>query len=167
MYWKKICLLVIMLTFVQVKLSTIKAYTTLSYMQIKNEIIVPKPVALLVQPILDEKFKYLSNKEHYSSRLGNLIYSLTKNKKDAADEALVVLMCYKLGESQEDMSEVIARGKKMIVYLKKYQKMNPVISNRNYPNSMLKNDQSKADDFDGAIDAINKGLRGTWDNPEG
>jgi hypothetical protein len=125
---------------------------------------VPAQAAALVSPILDEIQK---GTEHDESRLGDLLYGLTQKKGRAADEALVVLMCFYVGESQEETDAVIGRGKRMLPLLKKYQHKNPKIGGRTYPDSMLKGISGKDDAFGGAIKAINHGWRSTADNPEG
>jgi hypothetical protein len=76
-------------------------------------------------------------------------------------------MCFDVGESQEETDAVIARGKKMLPFLKKYQNKNPEIPGRIYPDSMLKGPSRKADTFEGAVKAINHGWKSTADNPEG
>ncbi len=125
---------------------------------------VPVPVAALIRLILDEVQK---GTQHDESRLGNLLYGLTQKKGRAADEALVVLMCFYVGESQEETDAVIARGKRMLPLLKKYQDKNPKIPGRTYPDSMLKGISSRADAFEGAVKAISHGWHSTADNPEG
>jgi len=129
-----------------------------------DQVIVPAPAAALVRPILDEKQKGV---EHNESRLSKLLYDLTQKQGHAADEALVVLMCFDVGESQEEIDAVIARGKKMLPLLKRYQGRSPEIPGRNYPDSMFKGASNKADTFEGAIKAINHGWHSTADNPEG
>jgi hypothetical protein len=95
-------------------------------------------------------------------------YALTKKQGRFADEALVVLMSFEvMGESQEDTDAVIARGRRMLPYIKKYLHRNPVIEGRTYPDSLLKSSSQKQDDYQAAIKAIQHGWRGTWDNPEG
>src|SRR5580658_10312451 len=101
---------------------------------------VPAQAAALVHPILDEMQK---GTDHDESRLSNLLYRLTQKRGRAADEALVVLMCFYLGESQEETDAVIARGKRMLPLLKKYQDKNPKIPGRAYPDAMLKGISSK------------------------
>jgi hypothetical protein len=125
---------------------------------------VPAQVAALVRPILDEKQK---GAQHDESRLSKLLYGLTQKQGHTADEALVVLMCFDVGESQEETDAVIGRGKRMLPLLKKYQDKNPKIAGRTYPDSMLKGSSSKADTFEGAVKAINHGWHSTADNPEG
>jgi len=105
--------------------------------------------------------------KHDESRLGNLLYGLTQKKGQASDEALVVLMCFYVGESQEETDAVIARGKRMLPLLKKYQDKDPKIPGRTYPDSMLKGISSKDDAFEGAVKAINRGWHSTSDNPGG
>jgi hypothetical protein len=113
---------------------------------------------------LDEKQK---GAQHEENRLGKLLYSLAQKRSHAADEALVVIMCFDLGESQEETDAVIARGKRLLPLLRKYQDKKPKIAGRTYPDSMLKGTSNKADTFEGAIKAINQGWHSTADNPEG
>jgi hypothetical protein len=127
-----------------------------------HEVAVPAQAAALVRPILDERQK---GAQHEGSRRGNLLYGLTQKKGRAADEALVILMCFYMGESQEEADAVIARGKRMLPLLKKYQGKNPKIPGRTYPDSMLKGISSKDDAFEGAVRAINHGWHSTADNP--
>jgi hypothetical protein len=129
-----------------------------------RNVAVPEQAAALLRPILDERQKGTQLDE---SRLGNLLYRLTQKKGRAADEALVVLMCFYVGESQEDTDAVIARGKRMLLLLKKYQDKNPKVPGRTYPDSMLKGISSKDDAFEGAVKAISHGWHSTSDNPEG
>ena len=74
-----------------------------------QSVAVPAQVAALLRPILDEKQK---SGQHDESRLSNLLYGLTQKKGRVADEALVVLMCFDVGESQEETDAVIGRGKR-------------------------------------------------------
>jgi hypothetical protein len=129
-----------------------------------QNVAVPAQVAVLLRPILDEHQK---GTRHDESRLGKLLYGLTQQKGRAADEALVVLMCFDVGESQEEADAVIARGKRMLPLLKKYQDRNPKVPGRTYPDSMLKGIPSKGDAFEGAVKAINHGRHNTADNVEG
>ncbi len=129
-----------------------------------RNVAVPAQAAALLRPILDEMQR---GTEHDESRLGNLLYGLTREKGRAADEALVALMCFYVGESQEETDAVIARGKRMLPLLKKYQDKNPKIPGRTYPDSMLKGISNKDDAFEGAVKAINHGWHSTADNPEG
>jgi hypothetical protein len=96
-----------------------------------------------------------------------MLQGLVERKGPDADEALVVLMCFYVGESQEDEDAVISRGRRMLSYLNKYRRAIPSIPDRPYPDSMLKDASSKEDSFQGAVTAIKRGWRGTWDNPGG
>ena len=127
-------------------------------------IVVSVPVAALVRPILEEKQKGMEQNER---KLNSLLYNLTQKHGHAADEALVVLMCFYIGESQEEMDAVIARGKKMLPLLKKYQDRQPKIPGLTNLKSILKGPSSKTDDFAGAVKAINHGWHSTADDPEG
>jgi hypothetical protein len=117
----------------------------------------------LVQPILGERQKGGQGE----SRLSSLLYTLTRKRGRAADEALVVLMCFDMGESQEDTDAVIARGRRMLRLLEKYKDSDPTFPGRTYPDSLLKGSSNKSDAFQGAIRAIEHGWRSTSDNPEG
>jgi hypothetical protein len=129
-----------------------------------REITVPVQVAALIRPILDEKQKGGQQGER---RLSNLLYGLSQQKGRAADEALVVLMCFDVGESQEETDAVIARGRKMLPLLRKYQGTTPRIPGRSYPGFMLKGASAKSDSFGGAVKAIKLGWHSTTDNPQG
>ena len=126
--------------------------------EIENGLIVPESVALLVRPILDAQYRGYE----YERTVGDFLYSLTKNESAAADEALVVLTFFYIGESQEETDAIISRGTKMLSYLEKYRNKNPIIPDRNYPNSMRHDNHG----FEGIIPAIKQGMRGTWDNPD-
>jgi hypothetical protein len=134
-----------------------------SEVQTPKTIVVPVQAAALLRPILDEVQK---GSEHDEHRLSDLLYRLTQKRGRAADEALVVLMCFYVGESQEEADEAIARGKKMLPLLEKYQGRNPKVPGRAYPDSMLKSISSKDDAFKGAVRAIHKGWHSTADNPD-
>lgn len=129
-----------------------------------QSVAVPAQVAALLLPILDEKQK---GAQHDESRLSSLLYGLTQKKGHVADEALVVLMCFDLGESQEEIDSVIGRGKRMLPLLNKYLNNNPKIPGSTYPDSMLKGPSSKADAFEGAVRAISHGWHSSAENPEG
>jgi hypothetical protein len=125
---------------------------------------VPAEVGALLRPILDAKKK---RGQHDESRLNNLLYALIQKKGHVADEALVVLMCFDVGESPEEIDAVIARCKKMLTLLRKHQNKTPNVPGRTYPDSTLKCPSSKANTFEGAVKAINHGWHSTADNPEG
>ena len=133
----------------------------------RSTVVVPEQVAALVRPILDEQQKFLSGQKYDEHRLSTLLYDLTHMKGRNVDEALVVLMCFNIGESQEETDAVIARGRKMLPHLKKYRDRNPRIPKRNYSDSMSKGTSTKDEAFEGAIKAINHGWQSTSDNPEG
>jgi hypothetical protein len=140
---------------------------------------VPEQVAALVRPILDLRQQsttecgepgestrkaclYGTGYEHERERWRNVaegIANLTSRKTTATDEALVVLMCYYVGESGEHIDEVINRGRQMLPYLRKYEVGTPVIPGRRYPESLLTSPGVKKDQFTGAIDAIKHGRK--------
>lgn len=146
----------------------------------RQRLTVSEQVASLVKPILDAQQKFLgtcgdaadssnctAGDPSQEERLGELLYQLTQKKGPSADEALVVLMSFYVGESQEETDAVIARGRRMLKYLNKYRYVTPSVPGRVYPRSMLKDRSVKADDFRGAIKAIRKGWHSTAENPEG
>jgi hypothetical protein len=152
------------ITFSPVVAAAQSSVSASSEVQTPKTIVVPVQAAALLRPILDEVQK---GAEHDERRLSNLLYGLTQKRGRAADEALVVLMCFYVGESQEEADAVIARGKKMLPLLDKYQGRNPKVPGRTYPDSMLKGISSKDDAFDGALRAIHNGWHSTANNPEG
>jgi hypothetical protein len=132
-----------------------------------QSVVVPAQVAALIRPVLDELQKYRSEGGRDEHQLDEVFRDMTEKKGRFADEALVILMCFDMGESQEETDAVIAPGKRMLPYLKKYQDKNPKFLGRTYPNSMLKGFSSKSEAFEGAVRAINHGWHSTADNPEG
>jgi hypothetical protein len=91
-------------------------------------------------------------------RSGELLDQLSKDNSPAADEALVVLFSYYLGESNgEDLvDEVIARGNRMLPYLTKCRHRSIEIAGRNYPASMLLPPEVRESFFQEAISSIKK-----------
>lgn len=146
-----------------------------------QKLTVPEPVAHLIRPLLDSRQKSQQHPEincptdadptkctdSNEVNFEDLLAKLTARKDPSSDEALVVLMCFYLGESQEETDAVIGRGRRMLKYLNKYRYVIPNIPGRSYPSSMLKDHSVKADDFAGAIRAIQKGWHSGADNPEG
>ena len=99
-----------------------------------SAVTVPEASAKLVKPILDLQQRWLECSGHHKvsgceigsqnerqSRMSKLLYDLARSKARPADEALVVLMCFNIGESQEEEDAVISRGKRMLPLLRKYQ----------------------------------------------
>jgi hypothetical protein len=152
---------------------------------IRPPVQVPDPVAALVRPILDllaESLKacgepaaesHCAEGDAYRQeirrerRVNRLLQELIHQEGPKADEALVVLMCFYIGESQEDEDAVIARGSHMLPYPEKYRRRTPAFAHQTYPDVMLKPAQDKKDTFEGAVTAIKHGWRGTWDRPDG
>jgi len=150
-----------------------------------GEIQIPEAVANLVRPILDLRLESINScgepgassrcveGEGYDrerareQKVDELLKNLSQQNSDAANEALVVLMCFYIGESQEETDAVIRHGRRMLKYLAKYRNTNPGVTGRDYPRSLFKEQSLKADDFSGAIRAIQKGWHSTADNPEG
>ena len=145
----------------------------------ERTIVVPERVAALIRPILDLRKEstaecgqpgkatrpvcltgtgYERERERWRNveqRIANLI----SHKTAFADEALVVLMSYYVGESGEHEDEVINRGSRMLPYLLKYQNRTPVVPNRTYADSLRVSAEVKQDEFKGAVDAIRQGRK--------
>jgi hypothetical protein len=136
-----------------------------------RRLVVPEPVASLVRPLLDMQQKLVGAcgqpgtpsqcvvEEPDEGELGRLLYVLTKQQGSAADEALVVLMCFYMGESGEEFDAVADRGRRMLKYLEKYRSVAPRIPRRAYPDSMLREKSVKEENFAGALKAIRSGWR--------
>ena len=135
--------------------------------QSPKTVIVPAKVAVLLRPVLDELQKYRSQRGQDEHQLDELFYALTKRQGRFADEALVVMVCFDMGESQEEVDAVMARGRRMLPYIKKYRGRTPKIPNRTYSDSMLKTPYRRDLAFEDVIKAINHGWHSTGDNPEG
>lgn len=139
----------------------------------KDPITVPEQVAALVRPILDLRQQSITDcgqpgeptrktclTEQEQKRwwkVGRGIASLASQKTTAADEALVVLMCYYTGESGDNEDAVINRGRRELPYLHKYSKSDPVIPQRQYSDSMRLSREAKDESFEIAVSAIGKG----------
>ena len=147
-----------------------------------KSVLVPEKVAVIVRPMLDLLQESITecggvgkciNGELYAHdrerglKFQNALHKLTRQHGGSADEALVVLMCYYIGESQEETDSVIKRGRQMLPYLKKYRDRIPIIPNREYPSSMLNSPANKIENFEGATKAIHNHWKSTADNPEG
>jgi hypothetical protein len=150
--------------------------------QAQTRVPVPEGAAALVRPMLDLREASVkqcgepgtpsrcANGVAYQHelarerRISELLVEATERQGTNADEALVVLMCFYVGESQEEEDAVIKRGRRMIPLLDKYRHAVPSIPNRTYPGSMLKDASTKEDVFRGAIAAIERQRHGTWDS---
>jgi sugar phosphate isomerase/epimerase len=147
--------------------------------------LVPEKVAAFVRPMLDLRKQSIAecgevgkpsrcvDGEFYTHemererRFGEALHNLTEKRGSSADEALVVLMCFYVGESDEEADAVIKRGRRMLPYLKKYGDRIPIIPNREYPGSMLHNPEYKTEYFKGVTKAIHKGWSSSAYSPEG
>jgi hypothetical protein len=105
-----------------------------------NQAILPKKVSSLIMPLLKESILehndmfgdgtiYLGDSNH-TVKVHSIFRKLSKNKTKEADEALVALTWFYLGEDLgEQLNCVISeRGPRMGQYLKKYEKCNPLLS---------------------------------------
>ena len=120
---------------------------------IENGIIIHESVALIIRPILDGHYKYSIGEYNYhtlENKVNYLLYSLIENENADTDEALVVLTCFYIGESQEERDEIISRGTRMLTYLEKYRNKKPIIPDRNYPDYMRRDNYG----FEGITIAI-------------
>jgi hypothetical protein len=88
-----------------------------------------------------------------------LVARLQSNETRPADEALVVLLQYYVGESEsfDLMADIAKRGKRELPYLLKYRDLVPRIPGRNYPNSILTDRDFRKHEFDETIGAIKRG----------
>ncbi|MFZ1927488.1 MAG: hypothetical protein WA261_20770 [Candidatus Sulfotelmatobacter sp.] len=123
----------------------------------------PRDIEQLVKPILDlvaegEASKgELQNAAFY--RAAKLTGALFTAKTKAADEALVVLMSFYIGESTggDLLHQVTVRGKRMLPLLVKYRNAQVIISGRKYPPSTFLPTEIRREDFDEAIKCIQAG----------
>ena len=140
---------------------------------------VPENVAALIRPMLDLRQEsvaecgevgkpsrcidgeFYTHEMERQRKFGEALHKLTEKRGSSADEALVVLICFYVGESEEEADAVIRRGRRMLLYLKKYEDRVPAIPNREYPSSMLHNSDDKIEYFKDVIKAIHKGRSST------
>jgi len=82
-----------------------------------------------------------------------------EDKSRAADEALVVLLQFYIGEStSEDLNhEITKRGRRMLPYLRKYRRGLVHIPGRRYPDSIRLDPETWKENIDADIDSIRKG----------
>jgi len=141
----------------------------------KQPVPIPEEVAALVRPILDLRQQSTTDCGQAGERetcrtgigferekkrwwnIGKGIGGLASQKTAAADEALVVLMCYYTGESGDNEDAVINRGRRELPYFHKYWKSDPVIPKRQYSDSIRLRRDAKEESFRTAVSAIRKG----------
>jgi hypothetical protein len=82
-----------------------------------------------------------------------------EDKSPAADEALVVLLQFYIGESiSEDLNhEITKRGRHMLPYLRKYRRGLARIAGRQYPDSIRLDPETWNENIDADIESIQKG----------
>jgi hypothetical protein len=135
-------------------------------------IVVPENVAVIVRPLLDLRqesmkqcgapgtpSKCLDGQAYTQERAREekfnlLLERLVTQQGPSVDEGLVILMWFYIGESGEEIDSVISRGRRTLPYLKKYRNSRPVIPNRVYPDSMLKELGARQEHFKAAMLAI-------------
>ena len=126
-------------------------------------IVPPKEVQALLEPILDLRVKAESShgeqQQSAFQESERLIGNLFQKKSRTADEALVVLMNFYVGESlQVDLvHHVTARGKRILPLLLKYKKAPVAFTGVKYPTSLLVADDVRTKSFDDAIEAVKAG----------
>ena len=132
---------------------------------VAKKIVVPQKVADLVIPILDLMSQ--ARQEHFRDqsegsafwRSSVLLGRLFDNQGPAADEALVVLFSYYLGESNgEDLLQTVTeRGRRMLPILRKYQCCTVQIPGRTYSSSILLPHSTRISFFQEAAGVIEEG----------
>jgi hypothetical protein len=130
-------------------------------------IVAPQKVANLVEPILGAMAEAMQKQPMDESRGAPLwrcsvhLAHLFEDQSPSADEALVTLFGHYLGESNgEDLvHEVIIRGRRMVLYLNKYQRHSVQIPGRQYPASIRLPPRVRNGFLQEAITSIKNGLR--------
>jgi len=143
-----------------------------------RSIIVPENVASVVRPLLDLRQESISQcgipgtpskcidgqayteERAREEKFNRLLERLITQQGPSIDEGLVVLMCFYVGESGEEVDSVISRGRRMIPYLQKYGNRIPAIPNRYYASSMLNDAGITQEQFRGAMLAIKQSTGG-------
>lgn len=137
--------------------------------QPQQSITVPENVAVVVRPLLDLRLESTrqcgapgtpskcTDGEAYTQertreeKFNLLLARLFAQQGPSADEGLVVLMWFYVGESGEEIDSIISRGRRILPYLRKYRNSKPVIQNRAYPDSMLKERAVRQEHFKAAM----------------
>jgi hypothetical protein len=113
---------------------------------------VPPAVSKLLIPVLDAYEKARTDNSPRSEQEGGTLWKavilaarVMDNKTPAADEALVVLEYFYIGEGAggDNNIEIVDRGKRMLPYLKKYQARFPRIPGRDYKELLLPRETSQ------------------------
>jgi hypothetical protein len=123
----------------------------------------PRSVESLVVPILDLRAQAESSQgeaqQSAFTKSEKLTGRLFQIHTRAADEALVLLMNFYVGEAlQSDLvHEVTKRGKRMLPLLMKYQHDTVHFSKRSYPVSLLVANDVRTNEFETAIQAVKSG----------
>jgi hypothetical protein len=126
-------------------------------------VVPPSDVRKSVTPILDlcartEKTQADDHDEQVFE-YGRMVGALFQTKTKSADEALVVLMDFYIGESLGDdlLHQVTKRGKRMLPLLMKYRTARIVFPEREYPSSLLVSPEVKRENSDSAIKSVKAG----------
>lgn len=123
----------------------------------------PRSVESLVVPILDLRAQAESSQgeaqQSAFTKSEKLTGKLFQMHTRAADEALVLLMNFYVGEAlQSDLvHEITKRGKRMLPLLLKYEPDAIHFSKRSYPASLLVAKDVRSDEFQTAIQAVKSG----------
>ena len=130
-----------------------------------NCVEVPEEAARLVIPILDARVEALGGKQLWQHKRGvswngfRLLEELSRDKAGTTDEALAVLLGYRLGSAEDYavVREVAVRGQRILPYLSKYRGRLACIPGRRYPDSVQINACLRRDVFDAATDLCLRG----------
>ncbi len=139
----------------------------------RETIEVPETVAVLIRPILDIEAESLRlcrstkpqsctegrEREEEVSRsreVERLTTDLLHKNGSTANEALVILLCYYVGEGngEDILFGITSRGRRMVSPLRKYENRTPTISNRAYPDRLRLSTETKKHIFATAIDSV-------------
>jgi hypothetical protein len=91
-------------------------------------------------------------------KLETLLWNLFRDEKSSADEAMVILLNYYLGEANgEDLlHQVTVRGKRMLPLLRKYRRLSPPCQQIGDPPGLVLPVEVKRREFKTAIDYISR-----------
>jgi hypothetical protein len=152
-----------MMTRQRLKILIFTIALTLQAANAAAEIVPPRDVQELVQPILDLcADANASQGERQNAAVwqtGKLMSMLFQMKTKTSDEALVVLMNFYVGESlgEDWVHQITVRGKRMLPLLLKYRNARVIFSQRKYPSSILLAHDVKKEFFENAIESVTAG----------
>jgi hypothetical protein len=146
--------------------AAISPVSTVAQATSDRRVMVPPSVARRVTPILDAVEEARNGPQPMNEEKGSplwraseLVGKLFGDRSPTSDEALVALLYYYLGEAngEDQLQEIICRGKRMLPFLREYRSISPEIPQRHYSEKIRLAPETVNGMFEEATDEIKKG----------